>query len=254
MKRIVLLLLVMPLFSISQTKESTWSLSLEPMLYRNMETLILAKKNKALGMLFKGEWNKATISGIHRAGLAFIYARPKNEFEPANVTLAMNVDLKYSYLIKLKSVEKAGLYLGGMAQADYKLAYYALWDDSHMYWADFWGIGFSSWLEKPLKERSGFIASFELPVFGLASRPPLRRDYKIDDQSFGGIMEMAHQDLKVVSPVSYFNPVLKFGIRLKYSDKFSTDFYYHFEYLNADISYSDEYKQLQHGLGINLIF
>ena len=255
MKKLFLLTLLMPLSLFSQKDSlNSYSLTVEPQLFRNAEELIITRKNSSSGYLFRFEWQHAKKSQIHRLSLSTTFSRPKNEYEPAHVSFWISPELKYTYLHSLKPFTFGSLFLGANFQAEYQIAYYALWDDSHMYWADFWGIGLSSFFEKIKDDRKAYFASFEFPLFGGLSRPPVYRDYKMDETSAGGIMESLHQEIKPVTFLNYINPALSLGVRLKYSDHFSNAFYYHFEYIKADLAVSKPYKQLQHGIGITFIF
>ena len=100
------------------------------------------------------------------------------------------------------------------------------------------------------EERLWYVEA-QLPVAGYNNRPQSVRNYKMDDPSVGGIIKLAHKDLKFATFKKYFNPSFEFGIDLNSSLK---TLYYKVEYLYAEASYSKPYKQINHCIGAGVNF
>ena len=232
----------------------SFHLSVEPFLFQAKELLINGTTHNNLGYGFTADWQRVSPDNYQEAGLEFDWVRPKSPLEPAAVSAYVGLNLHYALLFPV--IDKKGwiFYCGGNVQGDFHPVYYPLWDDSHMYWTTFSGIGAQCLARKQMNERKVFFAGFSLPILGLISRPPIYRENKMEDTSFGNVVKLNFQDPEAAHPVNFFNPGIKAGFELFISEKFSLAFFLHFEYLTANTSYSEKYREMCKGLCIDFIF
>ncbi len=229
-------------------------LAVEPFLFQCKEPLINGTTHNNLGYGFNADWQRVSPENYQEAGVELDWVRPKSTLEPAAVSAYVGLNLHYVLLFPV--VENKGwiFYAGGNLQGDFHPVYYPLWDDSHMYWASFSGLGAQCLARKQMNERKVFFAGFSLPLLGFISRPPTYRENKMEDTSFGNVVKLNFQDPEIAYVVNFFNPDLKAGFELFISEKFSLAFCLHFEYLSAITSYSEKYREMRKGLCIDFIF
>jgi len=232
----------------------SFHLIVEPFLFQGKELLINGTVHSNLGYGFTADWKRISPENYQEAGLEFDWVRPKSQLEPAAVSAYANLNLHYALLFPFLNKRGWHLYAGGNLQGDLRPASYALWDDSHMYWTTFSGLGAQGIARKEMSERKVFFAGFSLPLVGIISRPPIYRENKMEDTSFGNLMKLNFQDPEFTYVLNFFNPDLKAGFELSISKKFSLAFFLHFEYLSANASYSEKYREVRKGLGIDFIF
>ena len=144
------------------------------------------------------------------------------------------------------------LFLGGSVRTDHRVAFYPLWDDSHVYWASYLGSAFTATLEKQLSDKNSMSALFDLPIVGALSRQPQYRTYKMDNAAAGP--SLIHSDMRLASVHNYFSPMLQLQYCMKYSEKFSAAYYYRFQYSRIGSESAQAYYQLSHHLGLQFIF
>jgi hypothetical protein len=226
----------------------------EPFLFHSKELLINGTTHNNLGYGFTADWRRVSPGNYQEAGLEFDWVRPKSSWEPAAVSAYVNINLHYAMLFTV--VDKGGwsLYAGANVQGDFHPVYYPLWDDSHMYWATFGGLGAQCLARKQLNEQKVFFAGFSMPLLGFLSRPPTYRENKMEDTSIGNVVKLNFQDPEFAHPGNFFNPDIKAGLEMLISDKFSLSLFLHFEYIAAKASYSEKYREMRTGLGIDFIF
>jgi hypothetical protein len=247
------LLLAPSLLLAQQKRQKEVTLSLTPLYLQNREAIINSSKNTAFGVALDGSWLKRDTSRVQSFGAGLAVAKPKSAFEPAAYSTWLQVLLQYDYLRALKGGTAFRLLAGGMAQVNYRIGYYPNWDDSHVYWASFLGVGLSGRAEQQIGNRTLYLAC-SLPLVGTMSRPPASRSYKIENSAPGNLLRITHQHLRIAAPWHYFNPRLALGLTLWYSPRFSSSFFYHLESVRATTSYSTAYRQLTHGVGTTFIF
>ncbi len=100
-----------------------------------------------------------------------------------------------------------GLWLGGTYRFETLVAYYAQWDDSFMYWltshsiAPTWGLSAA-----PLRGWE-LLATVEIPLVGVLSRPPTARDNKADPLTYPQHWPAyTHRELRWSHPGNWFAP------------------------------------------------
>jgi hypothetical protein len=254
MKKYLMLLFLVPVLLRGQDSiNSNFRLSVNPSVFQNKEPVMNGQANTCVGFTAQAGWERINLKKTHYVGLTIGMARPKSDFEPVHFSLLAGIELRYQYLKMVYEKNSSRLHLGGLASIHYRLGYYPLWDDSHPYWATNISAGIALRYEKKFRERGIYFLSYEMPLIGLLSRPPLLRQYKIDDPEFGNLAGLMHQDMEVATVNRYIDLGLKTGFYLPYSGRFASEFYIFFNYLSLNTSYSKPYREIQTGLGITFI-
>ncbi len=199
-------------------------------------------------------WQGNTTHGAHLLKMQLGYASPKTSYESGATATWLNLALEHSYSRAVAGVGGVEIQLGSLLTANYRLGYYPVWDDSHMYWSNFIGAGLTTRLIKTVGDRKLYFVQFTLPLAGAISRPQSHRDYKIEDTAIGNIVKLNHQNLQLATLNRHLNPVVEAGCQLKFSEKFSTAYFYQLSYVYMKASYSGAYQELQHRLGIKFLF
>jgi len=88
---------------------------------------------------------------------------------------------------------------GVAATGDVEVFFHVHWDDSHVFWRTLWGLGPRVALRRDVGERHLELWG-QVPVVGLASRPPLRWTTKVDNVvSPVAHVGIAHRDVQPTS-------------------------------------------------------
>ncbi len=206
------------------------------------------------GIMLSATWSNQQLQHRQVASLEAGFTKPKAALEPAAYSIGLLLEARYHYQQQLATGQNGTFYAGGWAGAHYNLAFYPNWDESHMYWANFAGMGFGSHWQKPLTGKAKQVfADFNLPLLGGLSRPQLYRNYKIEDTSPSAILKTNHKDMQLAGPAQYINLELKTGLVLNTSTRINWAVYYQVNYINATTTYANPYKQIRHGLGIRAV-
>ncbi len=256
MRKLLLFLLLIPGFVAGQdSKEKAIVLSVMPFHFQNTEQIISPYRNTGPGVAIKaGVQDTHSENKQQELYLQLGYAKPASRFEPASYSLWLQLHVGYEYLQQVKNTGPWKMYAGVLAEADYRLAHYPNWDDSHAYWATFIGGGLSLRAEKQFTNNKLFYSILQWPLAGFISRPPSYRAYKIDDPSPGNLVKLVHQQLTFASLHRYLNPTVEAGLTFSSTAHFSTSFFYQFHYLHTSTAESKSYKELSQGVGIRCIF
>ncbi len=124
------------------------------------------------------------------------YSRLKTRSESLSDTVNMGINASYSYCFGLMGRDAVRYYLGPQAKVAYSVAYYPNWDDSHLYWADYYSAGLSNILSFDLRNDKRLFFNLSVPLLSFYSRPDSIRLYKIDEVSPGGILDNLNSDIK----------------------------------------------------------
>ena len=178
------------------------------------------------------------------------YSRLKTKFEELSASANFKLNLNYSYNLNLYQNNKLKYYLGPKAVLAYSACYFPLWDESHLYWADYFSIGVNNILSVRLKNKNEWLASLSIPIFSLYSRPDYLRLYKIDAVDFGGIAKNLNSDItpgfwgnafELNFETAYCFPVFKNNMQA---------FTYSLEFLRIKKNDGKPFTQLSHQIGI----
>ena len=89
-----------------------------------------------------------------------IYSLPKTRAESLSATANIGLNAIYSYCFGLMGGDAVRYYLGPQAKIAYSMAFYPNWDDSHLYWADYYSAGLNNILSFRLKNEKNRHGSF----------------------------------------------------------------------------------------------
>lgn len=255
MKLYAALLFMLPFAALAQAPNSNeFSVSLQPLHLQQVEQLISGIKSSGIGVMLSPVFQRKTLLGTHQLKLKLGYTSPKTSFEEGATATWLNFALEHSYSRPFAEIGGIEIELGSLLMADYRLGYFPIWDDSHMYWSNAIGAGLATSLNYIVSEKKHYYAKFKMPLVAAISRPHPHRDYKIEDTSAGSILELNHKDLELVTLNRYLNPTAEVGLQLKFSEKFSTAYFYQLGYMRLKASYSETYRELQQSLGIKFTF
>jgi hypothetical protein len=254
MKNIFLLFLLLPGHLIAQDSiYGNFVLSVNSFIFQNKEPVMNGQANQCIGFTMEAGWEGIRIDRIHHVVVDLGASRPKSDYEPVHFSVLANLEFRYEYLTRIRQTVLSQFFLGGMASIHYRMGYYPLWDDSHPYWATSFSAGVALRFENKFKDATNWFTSFNMPLIGLVSRPPLERQYKIDNPDISNILKMNHSEMGLATLNRYADLMLKTGFKLNYSTRYANEFYFLFNFLSLNTSYSKPYREIQIGAGITFI-
>lgn len=136
---------------------------------------------------------------------------PKTSTEKTLHSRLVSLALKYAYMVN-EAFGNEHLSVGAFAKASFKNAYYRNYQNTLLYWANFYGAGVAFALEEPLSEKYAFEAVFEMPLVGAAIRPSMTRSYQIQKTGIGNVIKVNNSDPNFALPGNYLNPSLSLAI------------------------------------------
>lgn len=182
------------------------------------------------------------------------FSRLKTKYESLAASMNIQLFANYAYLLNGITKNKFTYTLGPEIWLHYNLSFYPNWDESHLYWADYLGLGVRNKLKYQLNEKQALKLDISIPVASLISRPELDRMYKIDDISVGGILGSMHSNLE--GKLWNYSFILK--SRLEYlfqiSERFTQAICYSFNYSRFRAKEGLPFQNLQHLIGLKLYF
>jgi hypothetical protein len=219
-----------------------------------VEGTLYPRRNTGPGLHLDLQAEKRKQERIREWQLLVQYARPRTAVEQETSSHWVRLRIRANQLWPVARGAWGQLQAGPMAALNYQVAYYENLDESHLYWANHATLGASVRWQRPRlnQEASGFQARLDLPVLGLASRPPQLRPYKIDDLSGGGILQMLHGQLRPVWWGQLLAPQGELAYRLTPSGRRTRAFFYGMEYQWLSLGYSRSYQHLVHQAGFRL--
>jgi hypothetical protein len=167
-------------------------------------------------------------------------------FSSALATIALN----YNYLFKVYEKSKWEIHSGFGSNLNYNIGYYWIWDESHLYWANFFSLDFYQRFSYETNKNNRIILDFSIPVFLFLSRPENERNFKMDDFSFSGIMSSLHYkpEAKFLTSSNFLNLSIEYQYTRK--NKFQPFLRYSFNYFNFKTTYSNSAQSIQHLVGL----
>lgn len=173
----------------------------------------------------------------------------ENGFQSLSLTLNMN----YIYEFQTFYSDKWRMHTGPGSALNYNISFYKNWDESHLYWSNFFDMSLNQRFEYTMHNENKLIGRISIPVFHIVSRPEKIRDYKIDDLSFGGIIKNFHGRPELIFPnkascivtsIEYYTPHSRSIPNLMYT----------FSYQSLETSYSSAILTIHHRLGLKWTF
>lgn len=235
------------LFSGSYAQESSNKFSLELFNHQNIDKTLTPLVNSGPGLrigytkeiLRDGDLKSFAITGA--------FAIPKSDIEKSRKSIIGSLKASFD---QQKQIKKSDFFIGYTALISYRDGFYKTIDQSHLYWANFFGGGLSTSYRKVLNPSSKINVSFKLPLIGVVSRSYNDRLYKVENPSFGNILKLNHNNLKFGHVGNYFQPSAEIEYSRILSKKHTIGLFFRSEYLSTETTGSLAYKELQNGLGI----
>lgn len=182
----------------------------------------------------------ATLGGWH--------AKTRLESGLPSITGRVGLDCHHAYKV-YKSTAWC-VYTGFAVGMDYHISYFVNWDDSHLYWANFLGLYFyQAAVYEPMVKHK-LLGRFALAPLMVLSRPESIRDYKIDDLSFGGIMNSLHYSPEVRPVTQSLDCRLSIEYQYERRRKIMPYVQYSFRYMRLSTSYSEVRQVVHHTIGL----
>ena len=185
--------------------------------------------------------------------LSLGYSRLKTGLEDLSKTINIKMDLDYSFDFLLVRKRNFRYYLGPEAGIAYSLSFYPNWDDSHLYWADYYSVGINNSIMVQSRKGHQWITSLSLPFFSVFSRPEPYRLYKIDDTSFGGIVGNMNSNLTPAHLKNVFYVKLRTEYRFEAFKNKQEAFTFSAAYCGVKHDNGQKYSQLSYLIGIKFL-
>lgn len=182
------------------------------------------------------------------------YSRLKTSFEDLSASVNGQLFLTYGKLFIFDASPKQIFSIGPMVGLKYNISYYPHWDESHLYWANDLNVGAKSIMQYRLSDKTTLLADLGLSFVSLMSRPETDRQYKIDDLTFGGIMQNFHSNIEMAA----FHKALKFSLkkeaRFHLTDNYMQSIFYQYYYTRMDSSNAQLFQNSLHTIGLKFYF
>lgn len=243
----VLLLTISESFS----QQTSSGFSLDVLHFQNIEQSLIPLKNSGLGLRASYQLERREQRSLRSMQIDITAANPKSAVERQNKSLFGSLSADFTRKFKVK---RSDFYLGYIALLSYRNGFYKAIDQSHLYWTNFLGGGLSSSYLKTIDQSSEILISLKLPLFGLGSRSPEHRLYKVDDPSLSNILTINHSNLRFHTLGTYFQPTVEVEYRRHFAVNLDFGFFLRHQYLSTtNNSGSSPYKEIQNGCGVKLI-
>jgi hypothetical protein len=235
---------IKPAFS----QQSSNSFTGEIFSFQNLEKSLSPLVNLGPGIRLGYNYGNTAETTVNTYSLILAIANPKASVESSRRSIFGSITGSFNHLKKLANTE---LLIGYHFSASYKDGFYKNIDQSHLYWANFIGGGFSAAYVKKLNNSKSLSVDFKIPLLGIVSRSPDDRLYKVDDPSFGNVLSLNHQNLMFATVGNYIQPVAKIEYTTLINKSNSLGIFYRCEYVYSKTKNTSSYKEFQNGLGIH---
>lgn len=182
------------------------------------------------------------------------FSRPKTKYE--SLAASMNIQLfsNYAFLFNGITKNKFTYNLGPELGLHYNLSRYPNWDESHLYWADYLGLGFRNIFNYQLNGKHALTLNISVPLVSVISRPELDRMYKVDDISVGGILGSMHSNLEGALWNHSFIAKSRVEYHFQIADHLTQSICYSFNYSRVQAKAGLPLQNLQHLIGLKLYY
>jgi hypothetical protein len=179
----------------------------------------------------------------------------KSRYDPESASIVINPSISYRHARMIKNITPdIRLYLGGIAGFSSHSAYYANWDDSHIYWLSAYSLGLDCIFIYQKSNKSSLLLEINTPFIALVSRPPERFLYKVLNPEFSWLIAEFHDNMRLTSIHQHLALNIDLAYKFRYSKKFEQRLFWHFSYLNNSMSYSKDISILTHTFGVTFLF
>jgi hypothetical protein len=180
------------------------------------------------------------------------YSRLKTGLEDLSKTINLKLDFDYSLNFSVAGKRNMKYYVGPAARVMYNVSFYPNWDDSHLYWADYYALGVNNILFVQLENENQWVTSLSFPLFSIFSRPDLYREYKIDDTDFAGIVRNLNSDLAPAVVTNLFYVRFRTEYRVPIFNDKQQGFTFSTDYSVVRKDGGNAFSQLCYQVGINI--
>jgi len=190
---------------------------------------------------------RQNLSALHISlGNSHLKTDVENGFSSANASLTLD----YHYIFPLYSKGRWGVLSGFGSNLNYNLGYFWIWDESHLYWANFLSVNLSQRISYEVSKNRVFVMDLTVPVFLFLSRPETERNFKMDDLSFLGVINSLHYKPELMFPTrsNFLNVKVEYQYQRK--NRFHPFLSYSFNYFNMKTTYSNRAQIVQHLIGL----
>lgn len=195
--------------------------------------------------MYIGDYISGVRINLDGSGLA---SDMEKKYQSANIRLRAN----YQYLFLLFDTGFMSYYFGFEGGMNYSVSMYPNWDESHLYWANYVGVGIKNRYGIHINDNNHVIINFALPFFVVASRPQMNREYKMDDFSLGGILKSLHSHPEVT--LFKRNAIIELSVEYQFwgYKKYIPAFYYNIYCSRLQSKTGDPYQDMVHQFGLKI--
>ncbi|HLP05995.1 MAG TPA: hypothetical protein VK152_11260 [Paludibacter sp.] len=203
------------------------------------------------GLIYEHSKQSNNIS-LYNIGLKF--SRVKTAYEDLSASAYAELFGRYGYFFKVTSKTKSTFHFGPEIRLNYDVSFYPNWDESHLYWANYLSLGIGNQYQYQITDKQSLKINICIPLFSAFSRPIPDRQYKIDNTSFGGIINSLNSNLEsgTVNKSFYLNTNVEYVFRI--TDRISEAICYSYNYTRLSSREGLPFQSNQHGIGLKLYF
>jgi len=191
---------------------------------------------------------------ISELEISLSYSRVRTGYEDWSKTVNGQLEAEYKYLFAAVSRNKISYSVGPEINICYNVNFYPNWDESHLYWANQLSLGVGNRFSYAISESQSLVFDLGFSFFSVLSRPINDRQYKIDDTSFGCIVESLHSNPESGSFGKSFRLSCNAEYRFHLNRKVSKAFCYTFDYVKAEGENSSLFQNNSNQLGFKIYF
>ena len=231
----------------------THSLYLQFGRYELKEENLHGKVHKGLLYGLTYEHSKQS-KNLSQYNIGLVFSRLKTTYEELPTSANVQLFGNYNYLFEMINNAKFSYHFGPEFRAHYDLSFYPNWDESHLYWADYVSIGVGNQFHYRINEKQSLRINAGLPFVSIISRPELNKQYKIDDISFGGILNSMNSNIEggTLNRSFYFRSKIEYHFQI--SDRIGEAICYSYNYNRVKSSNGHPFQSNQHNLGLKIYF
>ena len=179
----------------------------------------------------------------------------KSKFDSETGTYLIRSSINYRYNRHVATFNGGiDLFLGGTASLDASQGIFESWDVNHFYWLTSYSLGFTGTIRYKLSERNAITLDFGTPLLSVISRTPSRQLYHEDNPEFTYVVEKIHENPSLESWPNHLSLELKLAYHLKVKEKSSRTLFWKFNYVNNNVSNSNQFRFITHAFGIEFLF
>lgn len=223
--------------------------SLEGVRFQNIDRTLGSLRNSGPALKAAYKLEQRAESGLKSFEVSITAINPKSSVEIRRKSIVGNLTARFDRQFQ---INQSDFYLGYNGILSYRNGFYKALDQSHLYWNNFAGAGFTTSYIRMLNKSSELLATFRLPVIGLKSRSSEKRWNKVDDPSFSNLLRINHSNIKVQTLASRFEPEAEIEYRRQLSLAWDLGLFYRQSYLLSN-DHNSSYKEIQSGIGVKFI-